>query len=176
MILFLLFGVLPEVLFYFYFFTIAKELKKDKRKILFLLSLFATYIGIKMFFKYSIYFHLLYVALNMITLKILYGKIIKTTDIFLFACSILVISILSAIAYYSISNYVVALCVNRISLLLFIILFKKQIRQLYLKYNSLWNRNREKPNKIRSLTIRNISIILFNLMIFGIDLLLNSLK
>lgn len=147
MILFLLFGVLPEVLFYFYFFTIAKELKKDKRKILFLLSLFATYIGIKMFFKYSIYFHLLYVALNMITLKILYGKIIKTTDIFLFACSILVISILSAIAYYSISNYVVALCVNRISLLLFIILFKKQIRQLYLKYNSLWNRNREKPTK-----------------------------
>ena len=176
MFLFILFGVLPEVLFYFYFFVIGKDLKKDKKALVFLASLFITYMGIKMFFKYSIYFHLLYISLNMIVLKILYGKSIKTTDIFLFSTSLLVIATLSAIAYYAIPNYAVALVVNRISLLLTIIFFKKHIRELYLKYNSLWNRNRQNPNKIRSLTIRNISIIVFNLMIFGIDLLLNTLK
>ena len=172
--LYFLFGILPEVLFFLFFIKTAKDLKLDKKLLSVFVFMLSAYLVLKTIFQYSIYFHLLYILSSMLFLKFVYGLKFKITDVFLFSFASILLVILSAVAYFCIPNFAIALIVNRLLMILTIFIFKNKIRKLYLKFNSVWNRNREKPNKIRSLTVRNISIICFNLMIFIIDFLLHA--
>ena len=60
------------------------------------------------------------------------------------------------------------LIINRILMFIFIFIFRNKI---YNKYNDIikcWNRHKN-PHKIKSLTLRNISVIIFNLMFYFIN-------
>ena len=45
--------------------------------------------------------------------------------------------------------------------------FIKYIEKLYTTYNFLWNRNYKQKNLIKSLTLRNISLTVMNLLILS---------
>lgn len=171
--MYILFGVLPEVAMFSLFLTFAKGIK-EKRFLLTLL-MFIAYLGLKIAFSYSVYFNICYMFATYLILKLLYKGKAKITDIFTMSFTSILLIVLSCVTYYLIPNYFLSMIVNRLLVLVMIILAKVYARDLYLKFNSCWNRNRLKPNKIKSLTLRNISIISFNIGIFVIDLFLHTL-
>ena len=111
--------------------------------------------------------------MTFINLKVLYKEKAQITDIFLFTAASIVLIALSAIVYiihiHTYNNYDIARIINRISLFLFLYLSRNKIRELYKKFYSHWNRHNN-PKAIKSLTLRNISIIIFNLMFWIINL------
>lgn len=169
--MYILFGILPEVLMFSLFLIFAKDLKENR--ILLTLQIFAIYLFLKLILGHTIYFNLIFIFSVYILLKILYKQKAQITDIFLMNFTSILLTALSCLTYFFIPNYFVSMIVNRLLIVIVILLAKKYLRGLFVKFNSCWNRNREKPNKIRSLTLRNISIISFNVAIFIIDLLLH---
>lgn len=111
--------------------------------------------------------------MSFVNLKVLYKEKAQVTDIFLFATASLILIAISAFCYSlfyaTTKNYTSALIINRI--LMFVVLYfaRNKIQSAYKNFCSLWNRHNN-PNKIRSLTLRNISIITFNLMFWFINL------
>ena len=68
-----------------------------------------------------------------------------------------------------VSKTILTLILNRVIIFLFLHYFKDSIRIKYKEFYSLWNRHNN-PNKIKSLTLRNISIISFNIMFWLINI------
>ena len=157
---------------YFSLFLIYGKRLKEKR-LLFIGIMIFEYIMITKLIQFNIWIHISYIVMTYINLKVLYKDKTQITDIFLFmiASAILIfISVLSyAIIYFTIREYIIALILNRILLFLFLCCFKNKLNLLYKKFYKLWNRH-DNPNKIRSLTLRNISIIIFNLMFWIINI------
>lgn len=169
--LYLLLGIIPEV-FMFYFYVINIKKLKDKKFICFV-GFLAVYIISKFIFRYSVYFNLACIFGFYIILKILYKDKAKITDIFLMSFVSLMLILTSIFTYFVIKDYWISLCFNRIFVILEI-LFSFFDTDIYQKYMNCWNRNKQNPNKIKSLTLRNISIITFNFMVFIINLLLQA--
>ena len=107
-----------------------------------------------------------------INLKVLYKEKAQITDIFLFMFASIILILFSGIfailVYNNIINYIVAIILLRICLFLFLFFNIKNINGVYKTFCKSWNRN--KNSKIKSLTLRNISIIIFNLMFYSINL------
>lgn len=160
-----------EAVYFSTFLIIGKDLK-HKRLLLTLIMIFE-YLMLKQFINYDVLFQLIYTFMSFINLKVLYKEKAQVTDIFLFTVSSIVLIFISMfsylIIYFTLNNYFIALCLNRILLIMFLFLCKIGIRNLYLKFISLWNRHHF-PGEIKSLTLRNISIIIFNLMFWLINL------
>ena len=160
-----------EAIYFSIFLIIGKRIKE--KRILFTLVMIFEYVMLTNFIEYNVWFQLIYTFMSYINLKVFYKEKAQITDIFLFtAASILLIVVsgcFAMLAYCLIKNYYVCLILSRI--ILFSVLFKirEQIKDKYKDFCSLWNRH-NKPNKMKSLTIRNISIILFNLMFWLINL------
>ena len=131
------------------------------------------YLMLTNFIEFNVWFHLIYTFLSFVNLKVLYKEKAQITDIFLFTAASLILIATSAlcygIIYITIHEYIWVLFINRP--LIFGILYfgKHKIRALYKKFCSLWNRHNI-PNQIKSLTLRNISIIILNLMFWLINL------
>lgn len=161
----LLLGMFPEVLYFTLFMSYAKD-KKEKRIKLFIL-LAIGYIILIMICRYQYIFYLAYIIYGFLILKWLYKSHIS--DIFIFSLSFSYVSLLSYIMYEFLgNNYYLAFIIDRI--LLFVpIIFKKYLRIFYVKYMLLWNKNDK--SKIKSITLRNISLLLFNLMILLFNIL-----
>lgn len=108
-----------------------------------------------------------------VNLKVLYKDKAQITDIFLFAVSSVILVIISILCGLILFNkpelYILMLIINRLLMFGFIFIFKNKISNTYNEIIKYWNRN-EKHKKIRSLTLRNISIITFNLMFYIINL------
>lgn len=162
---------LLEPIYFSLFLIIGKDLKK-KRLLLTLIMIFE-YVMLTSIIQYNVWFQFIYTFLAFINLKVLYKEKSQITDIFLFTAASIFLIIISIVCYisilYTIKNYYVALILNRIIIFSFIFVFRKQIRKLYKDFYSLWNRH-SKPNKIKSLTLRNISVISFNVMFWLINL------
>lgn len=162
---------LLEPIYFSLFLIIGKDLKK-KRFLLTLIMIFE-YVMLKEFIKFDVLFQVIYTFMSFINLKVLYKEKAQVTDIFLFAGASIILILLSMFTYltalYTYKNYMISLIFNRILIFAFIFIFRKQIRELYKEFYSLWNRH-SKPNKIKSLTLRNISIIVFNVMFWFINL------
>lgn len=162
---------LLEPIYFSLFLIVGKDLKK-KRLLLTCIMIFE-YIMLTNIIEFNVWFQFIYTFLSFINLKVLYKEKAQITDIFLFAAASIILILLSMLTYitalYTYNNYMVSLIINRILMFCFIFLFRKQIRKLYKEFYSLWNRH-SKPNKIKSLTLRNISIISFNVMFWFINL------
>lgn len=162
---------LLEPIYFSLFLIIGKDLKK-KRLLLTLIMIFE-YVMLTNIIEFNVWFQFIYTFLSFINLKVLYKEKSQITDIFLFAAASIILVLLSIFTYvtalYTYNNYMISLVINRILLFSFIFVFRKQIRKLYKEFCSLWNRH-SKPNKIKSLTLRNISVISFNVMFWVINL------
>ena len=160
-----------EAIYFAMFLIIGKNIKN--KKLLFIGIMVFEYLALKHFISFSVYFQLAYTFMAYVTLKVLYKEKAQITDIFLFmAASLLLIAISAAsygIVYFTVRNYFVALILNRILLFLTLYLGRNVVKSKYKGFCSLWNRHNI-PNTIKSLTVRNLSVIIFNLMFWLINL------
>ena len=161
---------IPETLYFSLFMIFTKNIK-TKRILLFTL-MFLEYVILMITVPYNTWFHILYTFMTFVILKMLYKEKAIITDIFVFGLSSLIMIIVSVVSYMSImtlfNNYTIAYIIQRILLFVVLFLLKNKLNKCYIKFNSLWNR--KKKQKIRSLTVRNITVIVFNLMFYIINL------
>lgn len=165
--LYCLLGILSEIFLFYKFAVNAKEIK-DKKALLFA-GFLCCYVLAKILFPLSVYFNLICIFGFYGVMKILYKDLSNITDIFLFSFVSLLLVILSVATFYLINDFYVSMIANRISIII-IAFATKNIAKPYKNIIKCWNRNRENPNKIKSLTLRNICVITLNIMIFVINL------
>lgn len=165
---FVLMTVLEKVLeaIYFSVFLIyGKNL--TRKRLLFIVLMTVEYLLLKTLYVYNTTFQILYIFLSFGILKILYGNKAQITDIFLMGAASIILIVISLfsymIIYHTISIYFVALILNRFLLFSFLFLFRNKIYEVYKKVIKLWNRHND-PNKMKSLTLRNVCVLIFNLM------------
>ena len=161
MLISVLFGILPEII-YFYLFT-KNILKINNKKTLLFMSILIIYILTILIVEWNIYLYILFDILIYLVLKKFYkGKI---TDFFLLIAFEVYLYLISCGCYYLIPNYIIAFIINRI-LLFLPLLYKEKLINIYEKYKLMWNKNDNMP--IKSLTLRNISLITINtLLVLG---------
>ena len=155
----LLLGMLPEVLYFTLFLSFTKKIKTKRLKLFLLLAI--GYILLIMICRYQLIFYLVYIVYSYLVLKLLYKS--EIIDFFICSMGLSYITIVGLIGYLLIGyNYVVYYIIARI-VLYFIFLFKNKLNVFYNFYKSCWNR---KDNlKIKSITLRNISLVFLNLLI-----------
>ena len=148
---------------------------------MFITIMIIEYLILKYFIKFNICFQVAYIFMTFLTLKILYKDKAQITDIFLFMCASLLLILISVISYIPLiiifkNNvvyfyYLIALIINRTMLAVIFYFIKDNINKFYKKFYSHWNKPQQLNNtKIKSLTLRNISIIIFNLMFYIINI------
>ena len=161
----ILLGMIPEVLYFTLFLIYTKNLKEKKIRLAILIGII--YIFCILLTEYKIIYYVVFITLIYFILKILYKNKTQIIDIFIISLSFFYIELLSLLIYLpkNIVQYYIILILNRI--LLFIpFIFKSKFNILYKKYCSLWNRNYDKKQPIKSITLRNISLIGINCIIF----------
>ena len=167
-VLSVLLGLIPEVLYFTLFISYTKNIK------LFLLISVA-YFACMLIQEYQIICYILFIILIYLILKLLYKNKTQIIDIFMIGVSYLWLSILSFILMHftnkDLSNYAIIYFIQRILLFLPFI-FKNKFNILYKKYYKLWNRNDNEKRPIKSITLRNISLILLNSIIFFLNIII----
>ena len=162
-------GMLPEILYFTLFLIYAKNLKEKKIRLFFLILI--TYIMCITIIKFRLMYYLCFIFLVYIILKVLYKQKTQVTDIFLFSISTLYLTILSFLIYFAKNQttYIVCLILDRLFLFLPFI-FRNKFYEIYKKYCSLWNRNDKEKRPIKSITLRNMSLVLINIIILSINI------
>lgn len=169
MFLSIIIGMIPEVLFFTLFISYSKDLKQ-KKKSLFILIVIA-YILCIMINRYQYTYYIVMILMIFLILKVLYKEKIQIVDLFLVTISIVYVMLISFISFKMFGNnenyYYIALIINK--LLIFLpLFFKRKLHNIYEKYLLLWDRNKSKERKVKSITIRNLSIISLCIVILGI--------
>jgi len=166
----IIFGLIPEVLYFILTISYAKNLKGKKIK-LFLLTL-TTYFCCMMIVQYQLIFYVLFMILFYIILKLLYKKKVQIVDMFLiiYASSYLTLLSFLVCLAHDMQTYLICYVINRI--LLFIpFIFRHKFNTIYKKYYSFWNRDYNNKKAIKSITLRNVSLILINIIIFAMNII-----
>lgn len=163
-ILILLLEKVCEALYFSLFLIIGKNLKE--KRLLFITIMVLEYLALTSILQFNIWIQIIYTFMSFVNLKVLYREKAQITDIFLFAAASIVLILISFICgVFQICfgiNHFTLLIINRILIFLLLYCIKNKICLLYNKYTNNWNRHERA--KIRSLTLRNVSIIIFNLM------------
>lgn len=160
-ILSILLGLIPEVLYFTLFITYTKNIK-EKRVKLFLLISVAYFLCI-LIQQWQVLYYMLLIVLTYLSMKLLYKNKVQIIDVFIISLSSLYLAILSAILliFLNDNNFVFLSIIDRILLFLPFI-FRNKFNILYKKYCKMWNRNDAEKRPIKSITLRNISLILLN--------------
>ena len=170
---FVLMTVLEKVLeaIYFSVFLIYGK-KLENKRLLFIVLMTIEYLLLKSIIKFNVVFQLSYIFLSYIILKILYKDKTQITDIFLMMIASIILIAFCVFTYltalFTYKNYFISLVINRILIFSFIFMNRNKINVMYKSFYKLWNRH-DNPNQIKSLTIRNISVITFNFMFVFIN-------
>lgn len=166
-----LLGMLPEVLYFTLFLKYTKNLQEKTVKLGLLIGI--AYILCMFMQRYQVVYYIIFIALIYVILKLLYKDKAQVTDIFIIATSYFYLTIISfimsKILYNDLSNYNLLLIISRLLLILPFI-FRNKFNIIYQKYYKLWNRNDNEIRPLKSITIRNISLILLNILIFVINI------
>lgn len=170
-------GMLPEVIFFTLFLIYTKDLK-TKRKFLFL-GILVSYILCIMIRQYIIMYYLIFILSIWLIEKIVYRENTDAIDIFVFTVATVYLSFVGFICSRFLSkdmhNYYFILVFNRIALFIPFI-FRSQFHNLYLKYKKFWNRNDAEKRNLKSISLRNISLIGLNIFIFSINIFLINIS
>lgn len=162
---------IPEPVYFSLFLIIGKNIKE--KRLLLIGIMIVQYWLLMHIFPFNVWFQLIYTFMSFVNLKVLYKEKAQVTDLFLFATASIILIVISAFCYgtfyFTIKNYIIALIMNRVLMFITLYFGRNKIKDMYKKFCSLWNRHNN-PNKMRSLTLRNISIIIFNLMFWFINL------
>ena len=160
-----------EAIYFSMFLLLGKNIKE--KRLLFTGIMIFEYLMLTNFIEYNVYFQLIYTFMSYVNLKVLYKEKAQITDIFLFATGSLILMMICGVSYFmvffTIKKYIIALLISRVVMFLFLFIFKKNINKTYKRVYELWNRHNYK-GKLKSLTVRNISIIIFNLMFYIINI------
>ena len=65
-----------------------------------------------------------------------------------------------------INNVYIVCAISKTLLFVFLFLIRKYIRKIYIKFYKHWNRNDNENRKIKSLTLRNLCAVIFNVLFF----------
>jgi len=172
----ILFGLIPEVLYFTLFITYTKNIK-EKRIKLFLLIVVAYFICITIL-QYQVLCDITLIITMYLILKLLYKNKTQIIDIFIITISYFWLLLLSFLlmnfANKDLSNYMFLYFIQRI-LMFSIFIFKNKFNNIYKKYCKLWNRNDNEKRIIKSITLRNLSLILLNVFIFASDIILKNI-
>lgn len=162
----LLLGMVPDILYLTMFICFAKNLKEKRIRLFILLAI--GYILLIMILQYQFLFYIAYIIYAFLILKLLYKS--NICDFFLCSVALFYMTIISYIGYMLLSwNYGLYYVVERI-ILYSIFIFKNKFNVVYKKYLSLWNRHDN--GKIKSITLRNSSLLFINSFIIILDLII----
>ena len=171
-----LFGLIPEVLFITLFLSFAKGIKEKRIKLFFIVSI--VYFLSMLIQQYKTIYYVMFIFLLYLSLKLVYKKKTQIIDLFVASIPFMWISILSYLCFLilnkDLSNYYILYIVDRIVLYLPLI-FSKHFNKIYKKYCKLWNRNDKEKRPIKSITLRNISLLIINITIFLMNLYVISI-
>lgn len=164
-------GLIPEAIFFSLFIIFTKNYKDKTKNIVFTLLMIIGYILLKQILPRNVYCQIIYLIYVPFLMFSLYKEKFHISDIFIFMLSADILVLFSfviafACVYQSLLIYWIAYIINRILIFGFLLLFKNKLNKFYISIISQWNRNREKPNKIKALTIRNVCVLLLNIGIF----------
>ena len=161
----ILFGLLPESIYFALFFIFAKKIE-SKRWLLFGL-IFAVNLILSAFFAFSVWYHFLFIFLMYGILWLLYRA--EFIDIFVVTSASFILAVLGFACYFLIPNYWVAAIINRAGMFAFLFLTRNKLNSWYMIYRRAWNR---RPGaKVKSITVRNISMVLLNLMLYALSIM-----
>lgn len=166
----ILLGLIPETLFFTLFLIYTKGIKEKKVRLFILIAI--SYLLCIMIIRHKMFYYVCYIIMIYISLKILYKAKAQIIDIFVISIALIYVAFISAICFAFVKeNYVmyyIMFILDRI--LLFVpFIFKNKYNNIYKKYCSLWNRNDSIKRPIKSITLRNISLIVLNIFIFICD-------
>lgn len=159
--------LLPEVIYFTLFLVYTKNY--NVKKLLLFILLLIGYIILKFIFPLNIYFQIIFTLYVPIVLKFIYKNKFHVSDLFVFvyaSISLIVISLITYPVSLIFNNYLLAYFLNRICMFLFIFLARKKLNKYYVWIIKQWNRNYEKPNRVKAITIRQICVISLNVMIY----------
>lgn len=155
----LLLGIIPDVMYYYVYLRKIKNIC-DKKNIFFLL-LIVNYVICIILIQYHFYLYIIQDIIMYLIMKKMYNS--QINDIFLVFFLELYMILLSIMCFFLIENYTIAFIVYRM-LMFAPLLFINKIKLFYKNYTMLWNRHNI-PNKIKSITLRNISLVVLNVLI-----------
>lgn len=168
----ILIGQIPEAIYFSLFMIFAKNLKS--KRILFIILMIAEYLLLKQFINFNIWFQVIYTFMTFVILKVLYKEKAQVTDIFTFAIGSVVLMIISIVSYFivwkTVNIYYVALALNRILIILFLILTYNKLYKIQNLYKRFWNRNDKIKKKMKSTTFRALNLVIFNIMFYIINI------
>ena len=168
----ILIGQIPEAIYFSLFMIFAKNLKS--KRILFTVLMVAEYLLLKQFINFNIWFQIIYTFMTFVILKVLYKEKAQVTDIFTFAIGSVVLMIISIVSYFivwkTVNIYYVALALNRILIILFLILTYNKLYKIQNLYKRFWNRNDKIKKKMKSTTFRALNLVIFNIMFYIINI------
>lgn len=164
-------GLVPEVLYFTLFITYCKNIKEKRIRLFLFISL--AYVLCMFIQKYKIFYYVLFIALIYWIMKIVYKEKTQIIDVFVIAISFTYLYLLSYILFLfvndNLSNYYLLYILDRIFLFIPFI-FYMNFNRLYKIYCKLWNRNDDEKRLIKSITLRNISLIIMNISIFILNI------
>ena len=155
-------GMLPEVLFYTYFWIIIKNIK-EKKKTFFLLMCIIYFLLI-MVRRYEFLYYFIFNLLTYIVLKKLYKEDTNFLDFFIFFIPYGYLLIINILCYTLIENYYIAFVTNRL-LMLALFISKRKFFDIYENLKKLWNRKTNNSKWIKSISLRVITICLMSMFI-----------
>lgn len=166
----LLVGMVPEVLYFTLFIVFTKGLKEKRIRLFLLIAL--SYILCIMIIRYELLFYIIFIFVIYFILKLLYKENTQIIDVFIIMYASFYLTIVSYLIFFAkdIYSYILMYILNRI-LLFSIFVFHKYFNKLYEKYKRYWNRNDNIKRPIKSITLRNISIIVINCIIFIMNII-----
>lgn len=169
-------GLLPEATFFTISIIFIKNMQ-DKYKRLFF-GIFISYIILSISLGYNVWLNIGIIIITSILIWIL-QKRIDITDIFIVSILAMYMSVISYICFIlmkqNLLNYYICFIINRI--LMFVpLIFRKKFNTLYLKYIKFWNKSSSSERRpIKSITTRNISVIVLNCFVFLLNIAIISI-
>ena len=159
-------GMLPEVLYFALSICFIKDIKKQRLKLFSLLVI--GYIVLIMVCRFQLLFYLGYIVYVYMVLKKLYKS--KIIDLFIVSVVSAYLTLVSFIAFKLTDTYMLAYLINRLMLFIPIFILNYKLNDFYNVYYSLWDRH--EGNKVKSITIRNISLVFINSFIVLLNVLI----
>ena len=169
----LIIGQIPEAIYFSLFMIYAKNIKTKRLLLTILLTL--EYILLTRFLVLNIWFQIIYTFLLYIILKLLYKEKTQIIDIFIFMESLILLLICTVPFLFLnifINNIYLMCLFSKIVLFLIFFIIKNKLFKINRKFYKLWNRNDFAKRKIKSLTLRNISIVVFNILFYITNVLI----
>ena len=163
----ILLGQIPEALYFALFLIYVKSL--NCRKFVFILLILVEYLLLLYLFPYNWLFHICFVVMTFLTLKILYKNRAQITDVFILAIAYLYLGATSIISFVITNgDMLFAIIINRILIFAPIIIFKHKLRYIQILYKRQWNRE-SLHKKIKATTFRSLNLVIFNIMFYLIN-------